>query len=132
MKKYLLLGLLFVSGCNINFGTKHELVYEKYPVYESFPKPVLQDISGEEMNPYKKVYQKVTEFYKDGIITPEERVELEKLIKEADENTTIGQKKVIGNMDSLIRWAKENQAMIDSYNTYANTLNKRLDVKEKK
>jgi hypothetical protein len=126
MKKLVFLMFVFCcSGCfKIDIGQKE--VYEKYPIYKTANKPVLKDIPSRLLVPYKQPSGYVDHALKDGVLTKEEIEEFKRLLSEAMVNEEGGRVVFRDNFDALIKWGLKNKSTVDSYNEYAEKMNKRI------
>ena len=131
MRTTLLVACLCLAsvGCiQIKVGTQKIDVYEQYPIYTVEERPILQNLTGEDMDPHKKAAELAAEIIKDGVVTPEEKAQFVKSMESAEVARKDALTKKLSNDNALILWGKKNQATVETYNDYAREKNERLKI----
>ena len=117
------------QGClSVTVGTQKVDVYEQYPVYNVEQRPVLTNLTGEDMDAHKKVAELAYTVIKDGTVTPDEKAQFDKAMLDAEKTRLEALSKKVNNDRALIMWGKINQATVESYNEFARDKNERLKV----
>jgi hypothetical protein len=123
--------MLMVGCFSVNVGTQKIDVYEQYPIYTVEQKPVIQNLTGNEMDPHLRAAEVAAEIMSDGKITPEEKTLYDRAMETAENVRIATQAKHLANYNALILWGKKNQATVETYNEYAREKNERLKVAAK-
>ena len=123
---------LLAIGCiSVSVGTQKIDVYEQYPVYTVEPRPMLENLSGDDMDPHRKAALFAAEIVKDGKVTTEELAAFNKVMEDAEIARKSALVKKMANDGALIIWGKKNQATVEVYNEYAREKNERLKIAAK-
>lgn len=113
---------ILMTGCSNPFE-RYIFVYPRMPVLSVPPKPVLDDVSGDVLTPYKEAADYAMSAMVDGIITEKEATEFEQLYEKGPLRREMAHIRLTSNFDRLIVWSEQCYVSIRLYNDYARAMN---------
>ena len=116
------LTLTSLTGCGNPF-VRYVFVYPRMPVLSVKPKPILSNLNGAEMTPYKVAVDYAKKAFADGIMDNQEQEDFKKLSDEAMISSKMAHFKLVSNFNQLILWSEQNLIAVRLYNDYARAMN---------
>lgn len=117
--------IVFASGCTFNIGQRLVYMHDKFPEYPVIEEPSLEDLSGNELQPYKALVEYTKTIYEDDEVTDEEAKKYNEMLEQAQENAALAREKIKGNIEALRKWGRKNEATLRNYNNFSEKMNKR-------